>query len=193
MSPVSSAIGMKSAGRHHAELRVVQRSRPSTPAIAPVARVDLRLVVQHEALRCSIAWRRPIPAAGVAARAPFISALKNCSAVAALGLGVVHRHVGIPHQLVDVGAVVGVECDADAAGDVQLGTVHVVWIPHQRDQTGAATMYADLVAVLDAVQQDDELVAAQARSPCRRCARYPSGAARPSAAARRRRGGRASR
>jgi hypothetical protein len=97
---------------------------------------------------------------------PLLRALRHFGveelrAVAALGLGLVHRHVGVAHQLVDVGAVVGVDCDAHAAGDVDLGTLHVVWIPHPRDQP-ALDDVRHLVAVFHAVQDDDELVAAKA-------------------------------
>lgn len=84
---------------------------------------------------------------------------KELYVVAALGLGVIHRRVGVPHQRAAVLAVDGVEGDADARRDVDLVAVDQVGLPkgdeHLFGHAGGVRR------IVDFGKDDHEFVAAQ--------------------------------
>ncbi|EXI75312.1 MAG: hypothetical protein AW07_01213 [Candidatus Accumulibacter sp. SK-11] len=95
------------------------------------------------------------------ARAPVHLEGKELGVVAALLLRLVHRRVSVAHQGFDLHTILGVDGDADAARDMQIGAADVVRLADQADQTTLDDL-TDLLDVGDAVEDDDEFVAAHA-------------------------------
>src|SRR5580692_543491 len=59
---------------------------------------------------------------------------KETIAIAAQGLGVIHRRIGILEEVVPPVFPAGVECDADADGYAKLVTCKIDWILQDVDQ-----------------------------------------------------------
>ena len=157
MSPVPRRSGC-TGSTHYAELGAGP-SQQTLDAGHRAGRAHPRGLIVQVQLRPA-RWRGAgaIGSAAVAARARYFG-VEELHAVAALGLGLVHRHVGVAHQLGDVGAVVRVDCDAHAPGRRSRHAPRVS-IPHPRDQP-ALDDVRHLVAVFHAVQHDDGLVASK--------------------------------
>ena len=114
--PKRSAIGMKTLGSDDAARRVVPAQQRLGAGDLAARRVDLRLVVQLE-LALRRARLRRSRSSSNCSRAPCVHArLEEAVGRAAGALGGVHRRVGVGDQLA-IGAVVGVDRDADRARD----------------------------------------------------------------------------
>ena len=192
MSPVSSAIGMNSAGDTRPCSGCGQRSSASTPPMRPVGQVDRAAGSAAMNSPRSSARRRSVSMRQAAAHALGHLRAEELAVVAARLLRVVHRGVGVAHQRLGVSPSRGIQRDADAAVGMQL-------VPRDRERLGELGQDASghacrLRAVVgDVGHADDELVAAQARHGVlvAQAAREPRGDRR--AAADRRSRGRASR
>ena len=109
MSPVSSAIGMNSAGDSTRRSGCGQRSSASAPSMRAAGEVDQRLVVQGELAALE---RAPQVGLGREAAAHALGHLRAEELVVGAPrlLGVVHRRVGVAHQRLG-----GVAVGADTA------------------------------------------------------------------------------
>ena len=145
---------------HEAALRIVPAHQRFDADDAAGGEADLRLVMQHElplgdgAAQARLE-RQPLHGAALhVVRAELVR-------VAARFLGAVHRAVGVAQQRLRVGAVVGIERDADAGGDFDRRPGD-----RQRLLDRAAHFLGDVDRVLGLAQlgeDDRELVAAEAR------------------------------
>ena len=111
--PVSSATGMKSAGRDETAFGVVPAQQRLAPAHLIVREPHQRLVVQLELVVDERLAQVDFE------RAPHLHArvhlgLEIAIGAAAFRLGAIKRHVRAFQELVDLGAIVGREGDADA-------------------------------------------------------------------------------
>ena len=160
MRPVSSAIGMNSAGdmRRWSDLRPAQQRFGA--ADPRRGEVDQRLVVQRE---LAVLERAPQVGLGRQAAAHALGHLRAEELVVGAPrlLGVIHRGVGVAHQRLGGVAVARIERDADAAVGVQL----VLGDRERLRELGqdAARHAGGLAGVGDVGEADDELVAAEAR------------------------------
>src|SRR3954471_13516881 len=158
MSPVSSAIGMNSAGETMPWPGRCQRTSASTPTISPLATetsgwkwttswssaIALRSAV-------SIAWR-----ATARSRTSWSKTDQRPAGV----LRAIHRGVGVADEVVGRGVRVGGECNADARGDVRLSAVE---LERERQRLDEALGAGDrVIFVGDVLADEDELVAAEA-------------------------------
>jgi hypothetical protein len=127
----------------------------------PGGQVELGLVVDGELVLLERVGER---AAGLApaARAPVARRVEELEAVAAEALGAVHRGV---RRLEELGArLVGAGLDRDADARRHRDAVVAVDLQRLRDRTqDAVGRRGDLRFVVDRVEQDGELVAAEAR------------------------------
>ena len=115
--PVFSAAARKSSGHSSPRSGCSHRTSTSTPVMAPVAGLGLRLVVQHELSESSPARSSSDQGQsldGVRVVARVVGALR-----VAVGLGDVQGDVGPLDQLLDAVRVLGQQRDADARSDMQ--------------------------------------------------------------------------
>ena len=158
ISPVSSAIATNSRGSTGRPLPSVQRHSASKPAIFPVG-LDHRLIEDAEL----VALERP-PQARLELesrhQALVHRLVEDGVARAALGLRAVHGDVGVAHDVLRR-AIGRDEGDADARRDVDLTAVDL----ERRRQRLVQPLGHDrgAVHVADVVEQQRELVAADAR------------------------------
>ncbi len=124
-----------------------------------VDRIDLRLEHQPKLVARDRVAQQQLDLQ-LLLRAVVQVAGEEIDAVAPARLGLVHRGVGMAHQLVHVGRVVGEHRDADAARDVQLQRLDQA----RRAQRGQQPLrdLQRLAAAGHAVQQHHEFVAAEA-------------------------------
>ena len=129
--PQSSAMGMNFAGGMSPRSGWRQRISASTPTISSGLEIDFRLVVQHE-----------LPSFEGAAQAAFEEMPLDGTDVHVLGeelvivpplvLCVIHRGVRALDQGLRIRAVVGVDADADARGDMELPARRYCAVPPAR-------------------------------------------------------------
>ena len=157
MRPEASASGMNLSGSSCPRVGWFQRTSASSPAIAPLLEVEDRLVVELELggldrpLEIDLELD-PLDDVGVHVRGV------GAVAALALGLGPVHREVGVAKERL---GVLGAGGDPDARAHVDLA-------PLDRDRIGerledAARGRRRVGRVVDLLDQDGELVAAEAR------------------------------
>ncbi len=130
---------------------------------SPVGEVGFRLIVEDELVLVERAAklcgeRQPVRAVLVALGRVELTA-------AAVLLREVHRHVGALEQCVNVGAVLGVERDADARLEVERDAFERERPAQHRAH--ALAEHQRLAAVGDVRQQQSELVATEARDAVR--------------------------
>ena len=160
--PVSSASGMKRAGRTRPHSGCIQRTSASAPTMRagragrPSAGSAAGTRLRSSARRRRVLQRQALVHALVHLRGVELEV------VAAVLLGAVHRRVGVLQQRVDVGPVLRVEADAGAAGDVAAPCPR--WSIGSLDLGDDALHRAeDDLLVRLVVQDQHELVAAEAR------------------------------
>ena len=110
---------MNSAGETMPRSGWRQRNSASQPVTSPLREIDQRLIVDFEAaighrLAQILLHGEPRPGAGVHVR------LEEAMDAAPLGLGGVHREVGVLDQLVEFGAVLRRERNADTGVGRQM-------------------------------------------------------------------------
>ena len=159
MSPLSSAIGMNSAGETTPLLVVPAQQRLGAQDAAGLQRHD-RLKVQHEfvalqgAPQLQLQLRVPLGARRHVVR-------EALEVVAPFALGVVHGEVGVAQQRVGVLVVHRIDRQADARREVELMARDLGALGHRCEQ--ALRNLRDFVEVGHALEQHGELVVAQAR------------------------------
>ena len=159
ISPLCSAIGTNRAGEIIPCVGCTQRSSASVPNMCAVREPDLGLVVQLE-----LAARERVAKAGLelepldGARAQRL--VEDLQPRLALLLGLVHGGVGVADQVVGADRVALGQRDAEAGADEAVLALELERLADRGGEpVGDA---ADVVEVLDALEQDHELVAAEA-------------------------------
>ena len=118
IEPVSSAMLMILAGRHHALFRMVEAHQRFEARDAAVAEADDRLEIGLEPVLLQrrldvlfhfVAFAGAVEHAGV----------EDQHAVLAVALAGIHRHVGFQQQFGRVRGVFGIKRDADAGADAK--------------------------------------------------------------------------
>ena len=158
MSPVSSAIGIRSPGGSGRPSASVIRSSASKPMSRPSATRSDRLVAEaHAAGLTRGAQHRLELQAGhdLLVHAP----VEQLGPVAAGALGAVHRDVGVAHELAR-GRRRAADGDADAGRDEQGLAVELERVRERALHAIGDRVHRDRAG--DLVEQDDELVAAEA-------------------------------
>ena len=187
--PVSSAIGMKSAGETRPRVGMVPADQRLERADAVVLEVEQRLVIELEL--AALDREAQVGFELAALPAPAVEALLEESVGAAPGfLGAVEREVGVAQQVVGVAAVRGRDGDADAGRRRELVAVDDERLGHGLEDPAGEPV--DRVAVLADGLEHDELVAAEARDEMA-ARRLLHALRRPRSARCRRPGGRACR
>ena len=159
ISPSSSAIGTNVTGETGSPLRL-HRTSDSKPDAHPRGQRHDRLVVHLEVVGGNRAPQIVLEAQAVAHARVHVGVEHLVPRLAAR-LGVIHGGVGVAHDLVGVGVVRGAERDPDArrrehfaAGDRERRAQRIL------DPAGDGV---GLRVVVQAVQEDRELVSAQPR------------------------------
>ena len=124
MKPISSASGMKVAGRDQSLLRMIPADQGLEAADLVARQIDHRLVVELEfAGRQRLAQILLHDAAGL--HLQVHRGLEEAESAAAVAFGAVQREVGVAQQLVGGQAVARADRDADAGADHGLMAVDV--------------------------------------------------------------------
>ena len=188
--PLSSATGMNSPGSSWPRFGWFQRTSASSAGDLAAGEGDHRLVVEGQLVALDPLAQLALDLEPAQGPGPHLG-VEDLAAGAALFLGPVHRRVGVADQHVGVGRLAGRgpgDRDPEAGGDEVLGAVDHVGLGE-----GGGDAVGDrhrLVLVGEAVDEDAELVAAEAGDDVARAQVGAEARARPRAAARRRRGGR---
>ena len=137
-----------------------QRSSASQPVTSSLPEIDQRLVVDfeaavHQRLAQILLQGKPRLGAGIHRR------LEEAIGSAAVGLGAVHRQIGILDQLIEIGAVLRRQRDADAGVGRELVTEALIGLPDRL--MNSRHEFHDVGGVADAGLDHRELVAAQPR------------------------------
>ena len=150
---------MNSSGRHRAADRVPPADQRLHPGRLPVRQEHLGLELQLELAPVDAAAQIPEqrePRRGIAVGIGDVP-LHPAPAF----LGQVHRHVGVLHQQLEAGRVVGVHRDADARLDLERHAFQPDRLGHRGAQPGGDL--AGRADLPDRRQQHGELVAAEPR------------------------------
>ena len=171
--------GMNSPGSSRPRSGGSQRTSASRPAISPLAQGDDRLVVERAARSRSSAWRRSRSTSSRrSAPRPHLG-VEELAAGAAAFLGPVHGGVGVADQQVGVGRLAR---SRPGDGDPDAGADEVLAPPIDEGLgEGGGDAVGDrhrLVLVGEAVDEDPELVAAEAGDDVARAQVRPAAAAR---------------
>ena len=156
--PVSSATGMNSAGEIMPRSGWCQRSSASQPVILLSREVDQRLVVHLEpAVGDRLAQIHLQRAARLHARVHlrFEEAIGSASG----GLGAVHREIGILQQLIEIGAILRRQRNADAGVGRDLVTETFIGLADRL--INARHQVGDVAGGSDRGLNDGEFVAAE--------------------------------
>ena len=126
--PVSSATGMNSAGEIMPRSGWRQRNSASQPETSPAAEIDQRLVMDLEA---AVGQRLAQILLHGEARlgARVHGRLEEAVGAASVGLGAIHRKVGILDELVEIGAVLRRQRNADRGIGRQLMAEALIGLP----------------------------------------------------------------
>ena len=152
--------GDELAGRHQALLRVAPAQQRLHPHHAVTAQVQLGLVVQHELVAFQGAAQLAFQVQALEGARVHVGGIETV-ATATLGLGAVHGRVGVAQQRFRVTAILGVHADADAETEKEFLTFQ-----HEGMAHGVQQFLQDgrhVLGVVQVLQQDGELVPAQAR------------------------------
>ena len=161
MWPLSSASAMKTSGADRPALGV-HPARQRLEAAQPVRRQVVQRLVDQRQLALADGAAQVALELELLGDALVHALVEQHDAAAAVGLGGVHRQVGVAQHLVG-GAVAEVaERDADAGARQHLGAVDHASAPTP-PPAGAAASAMRVVGVVHLLQQHGELVAAQPR------------------------------
>ena len=151
---------MKCSGGTSPKVGWRQRISASAPISRWVVQADFRLVVQEQFFALDGAAQFVLQRHALVGLGGEVAGVAF-DAVAALGLGAVHRGIGVFDQGGDVVAVLRIQAGADAGADKELVLAGLErWGEAVEQFIGQVFGIAGL---LQAGQQDDEFVAAQAR------------------------------
>ena len=148
---------MKLSGSNRPRVGWFQRTSASSPAIAPRLQVEDRLVVKLELVGLDRALEIDLELHALDDVGVHVRGVRAVAALA-LGLCPVHGEIGVAKERL---GVLGPGCDPDARADVDLAAL-------DRDRVGerlehAACCRGRVGRVVDLLDQDGELVAAEAR------------------------------
>ena len=151
---------MNSAGEIMPRSGWRQRSSASQPVTSSLREIDQRLVVDleaavHQRLAQIPLQGEPRLGAGIHRR------LEEAIGSAAVGLGAIHRQIGILDQLIEIGAVLRRHCDADAGIGRELVAEAFIGLPDRLMNAGDE--FHDIARVRDLGLDHRELVAAEPR------------------------------
>ena len=149
---------MNSAGETMPRSGWRQRSSASQPVTSSLREIEQRLVVDFEAaigqrLPQILLHGEPRLGAGIHGR------LEEAMGAASLGLGGVHREVGVLDQLVEIGAVLRRQRDADAGVGRELMTEALIGLADRL--VDARHEFLDVGAAADRGLDHREFVAAE--------------------------------
>ena len=147
-------------GRDHAAFGMAPAQQRLAAGHLVAAEIDQRLVVDfeaavHQRLAQILLQGKPRLGAGIHRR------LEEAIGPAAVGLGAVHRQIGILDQLIEIGAVLRRQRDADAGIGRELVTEAFIGLPDRL--MNARHEFHDVARVPDGGLDHRELVAAQPR------------------------------
>ena len=134
--PQASAMGMNCAGGTEPAVGMSPAKQGFRPGDLSRSQIDLRLIVQRELLpfqSASQAFLDRLPLHG----AHVHRGREKLIALAPMFLGLVHRGIGILDQRLRIQAVIGIDADADAGGDVKLVLVDRMRLGHRLQHSGS--------------------------------------------------------
>ena len=151
---------MNSAGEIMPRSGWRQRSSASQPVTSSLREIDQRLVVDFEAaidqrLAQILLHGEPRLGAGVHRR------LEEAMGAASVGLGAIHRQIGVLDQLVELGAVLRRQRDADAGVGREMMAEALIGLPDRL--VDPRHEFHDVGAVADAGLDHRKFVAAEPR------------------------------
>ena len=156
ISRLSSAIGMNSPGSSRPRVGVLPADERLDPDQPLAAELEDRLVVQDQLVVSQRSRQRLLELHPLDHRRVHLRLVDLLLALA-LGLRSVEREVGVAQQVVGLAVA---DRDPDAGADEHLASLDPERLVH--DLEDAVADRADVVLV-DVLEQDDELVAAEAR------------------------------
>ena len=152
--------GNEFGGRDHAAFGMAPAQQGLAAGHLVAVKVDQRLVVDfeaaiHQRLTQVLLHGKPRLRAGV--HRGFEEAMGSASA----GLGAIHRQIGVLDQLIQLGAVLRRQCNADAGVGRELMTEALIGLPDRLVNSGDE--FHDIADVPDAGLDHRKLVTAEPR------------------------------
>jgi hypothetical protein len=146
--------------RDHAAFGMAPAQQGFAAGDLVVAKIDHRLVVDfepaiRERLTQILLHRKPGFRAGTHGR------FEEAKGSAPVGLGAIHRQIGILDELIQIGAVLRSQCNADAGVGRELVPEALIRLPDRLMNSGHE--FDDLGGVLDSGLNDRKLVTTQPR------------------------------